>query len=241
MLTPPITSVWPSGRALATEALPIAPFAPGRCRRQRTGLNRSDRPFARTRVTTSVAPPAGNGTTIVSDATDRSAPMPCATRPAARQRPLPDAEIVGEVVSWTFLFEMQATLHPRRVSESGRICRIVCDCACRRHQCCQLFRTRNAAHLFMSSSWASRAPSLYAHRIALENYAPALVDGNPAFNSRSWLRGFAAGAHDCLWHEPADPKCPPHGRFRGVSSIGQCNTSCSLLAGVSKAKVFRGR
>jgi hypothetical protein len=27
----------------------------------------------------------------------------------------------------------------------------------------------------------------------------------------------------------------------GVSSIGQCNTSCSLLAGVSKAKVFRGR
>ena len=26
-----------------------------------------------------------------------------------------------------------------------------------------------------------------------------------------------------------------------VSSIGQCNTSCSLLAGVSKAKVFRGR
>ena len=30
-------------------------------------------------------------------------------------------------------------------------------------------------------------------------------------------------------------------RFRGVSSIGQCNTSCSLLAGVSKAKVFRGR
>jgi hypothetical protein len=45
--------------------------------------------------------------------------MPCATRPAARQRPLPDAEIVGEVVSWTFLFEMQATLHPRRVSESG--------------------------------------------------------------------------------------------------------------------------
>jgi hypothetical protein len=26
-----------------------------------------------------------------------------------------------------------------------------------------------------------------------------------------------------------------------VSSISQCNTSCSLLAGVSKAKVFRGR
>jgi hypothetical protein len=30
-------------------------------------------------------------------------------------------------------------------------------------------------------------------------------------------------------------------RFTPVSSIGQCNTSCSLLAGVSKAKVFRGR
>jgi hypothetical protein len=30
-------------------------------------------------------------------------------------------------------------------------------------------------------------------------------------------------------------------RFAPVSSIGQCNTSCSLLAGVSKAKVFRGR
>jgi hypothetical protein len=29
--------------------------------------------------------------------------------------------------------------------------------------------------------------------------------------------------------------------IRLVSSIGQCNTSCSLLAGVSKAKVFRGR
>ena len=32
-----------------------------------------------------------------------------------------------------------------------------------------------------------------------------------------------------------------HGSNWGVSSIGQCNTSCSLLAGVSKAKVFRGR
>jgi hypothetical protein len=27
------------------------------------------------------------------------------------------------------------------------------------------------------------------------------------------------------WHEPADPECPLHGRFRGVSSIGQCNTT----------------
>ena len=27
----------------------------------------------------------------------------------------------------------------------------------------------------------------------------------------------------------------------GVRSTGQCNTACSLLAGVSKPKVFRGR
>jgi hypothetical protein len=26
---------------------------------------------------------------------------------------------------------------------------------------------------------------------------------------------FAASAHGRLWHEPADPECPPHGRFRG--------------------------
>ena len=31
------------------------------------------------------------------------------------------------------------------------------------------------------------------------------------------------------------------GRFRGVHSTGQCNTSRSLSAGVSKPKVFRGR
>ena len=30
-------------------------------------------------------------------------------------------------------------------------------------------------------------------------------------------------------------------RFRGVRSTGQCNTACSLSAGVSKPKVFRGR
>jgi hypothetical protein len=29
--------------------------------------------------------------------------------------------------------------------------------------------------------------------------------------------------------------------FDGVRSTGQCNTGCSLLAGVSKPKVFRGR
>ena len=51
----------------------------------------------------------------------------------------------------------------------------------------------------------------------------------------------AAIAHGRLWHFCDVHRCPLHGRFRGVSSIGQCNTSCSLLAGVSKAKVFRGR
>src|SRR6516165_6739897 len=33
----------------------------------------------------------------------------------------------------------------------------------------------------------------------------------------------------------------PHARFRGVRSTGQRNTACSLSAGVSKPKVFRGR
>ena len=42
-------------------------------------------------------------------------------------------------------------------------------------------------------------------------------------------------------HRTAASRSCTHGRAEGVSSIGQCNTSCSLLAGVSKAKVFRGR
>jgi len=47
-----------------------------------------------------------------------------------------------------------------------------------------------------------------------------------------------------LWHASISEDRPISGayvRFAPVSSIGQCNTSCSLLAGVSKAKVFRGR
>ena len=44
-----------------------------------------------------------------------------------------------------------------------------------------------------------------------------------------------------FWHFSAVPTAPSDVWFQGVSSIGQCNTSCSLLAGVSKAKVFRGR
>jgi hypothetical protein len=34
---------------------------------------------------------------------------------------------------------------------------------------------------------------------------------------------------------------PPNVQIAGVRSTGQCNTACSLLAGVSKPKVFRGR
>jgi hypothetical protein len=34
---------------------------------------------------------------------------------------------------------------------------------------------------------------------------------------------------------------PANDCFAGVRSTGQCNTACSLLAGVSKPKVFRGR
>ena len=37
------------------------------------------------------------------------------------------------------------------------------------------------------------------------------------------------------------PAAPTNVRFQGVGSIGQCNTACSLSAGVSKPKVFRGR
>ena len=33
----------------------------------------------------------------------------------------------------------------------------------------------------------------------------------------------------------------PNVRFWGVRSTGQCNTACSLSAGVWKPKVFRGR
>ena len=35
--------------------------------------------------------------------------------------------------------------------------------------------------------------------------------------------------------------CAQAANTRRFFQIGQCNTSCSLLAGVSKAKVFRGR
>ena len=59
----------------------------------------------------------------------------------------------------------------------------------------------------------------------LEHYAQAL-------RKRAWRAQLVV-------HEV--PAAPNNDRFQGVSSIGQCNTSCSLLAGVSKAKVFRGR
>ena len=53
--------------------------------------------------------------------------------------------------------------------------------------------------------------------------------------------GESTWSDDRSWHFSAVPTAPSDVRFQGVSSIGQCNTSCSLLAGVSKAKVFRGR
>ena len=113
------------------------------------------------------------------------------TRPAARQRPLPDAEICrrGSFMDVPFS-KCRRHYHPRRVSESGRICRIVCNCARRRHQCCQLFGTRNAAHSrFMSSSWASRAPCLYAHRIAFGELCTSLsattLPASASANSRA--------------------------------------------------------
>ena len=53
------------------------------------------------------------------------------------------------------------------------------------------------------------------------------------------VRGRGRDVSSC--HFSAVPAAPSDVRFQGVSSIGQCNTSCSLLAGVSKAKVFRGR
>ena len=43
------------------------------------------------------------------------------------------------------------------------------------------------------------------------------------------------------WHFATSTDVCCTAALGGVSSIGQCNTSCSLLAGVSKAKVFRGR
>ena len=57
------------------------------------------------------------------------------------------------------------------------------------------------------------------------------------------------GSNVGVWHFSANraEQCPVSGgEFnrsvqQGVSSNGQCNSSCSLLAGVSKAKVFRGR
>jgi hypothetical protein len=65
-----------------------------------------------------------------------------------------------------------------------------------------------------------------------------LLGGADEVCIESW---FAAIAHSRLWHLADMPVAPADVRLLGVSSIGQCNTSCSLLAGVSKAKVFRGR
>jgi len=59
------------------------------------------------------------------------------TPPAARQRPRPDAKIVGGEVSWRSLSEMlTASLHFRRASDADVFCLDYCYCACRRHQRC---------------------------------------------------------------------------------------------------------
>ena len=54
-------------------------------------------------------------------------------------------------------------------------------------------------------------------------------------------RRLCCTAHGRCWHFSAVPTAPSNVRFRGVHSTGQCNTSRSLSAGVSKPKVFRGR
>src|SRR5262249_61635973 len=54
-------------------------------------------------------------------------------------------------------------------------------------------------------------------------------------------RGSAAFAGRRIKDQVAVVRDQAFGRIEAISSIGQCNTSCSLLAGVSKAKVFRGR
>src|SRR5215475_5595338 len=44
-----------------------------------------------------------------------------------------------------------------------------------------------------------------------------------------------------LWPVPEESREADDVRCQGVSSTDQCNTACSLSAGVSKPKVFRGR
>jgi hypothetical protein len=74
---------------------------------------------------------------------------------------------------------------------------------------------------------------------------PDALIGHVRFDERGWeterCRMAQATAPILDSTFSAVPTAPSDVRFQGVSSIGQCNTSCSLLAGVSKAKVFRGR
>ena len=44
-----------------------------------------------------------------------------------------------------------------------------------------------------------------------------------------------------LWVRRVGLAMSAYVRFAPASSTGQCNTACSLSAGVSKPKVFRGR
>jgi len=62
---------------------------------------------------------------------------------------------------------------------------------------------------------------------------------DPAVRTKPGIDGLPTNVG--FWHLADMPSHSPDVRFRGVHSTGQCNTSRSLSAGVSKPKVFRGR
>src|SRR6516165_3754884 len=55
------------------------------------------------------------------------------------------------------------------------------------------------------------------------------------------LRGALIFKRVSIAHKADIPTRSTNVRFRGASSTGQCNTACSLSAGVSNPKVLRGR
>ena len=62
-----------------------------------------------------------------------------------------------------------------------------------------------------------------------------------SFSSRSPLTEPPSVIDVAYWHIATNPKAQNFRSVLAVGSIGQCNTARSLSAGVSKAKVFRGR
>src|SRR5882757_5015935 len=92
--------------------------------------------------------------------------MPRATRPAARQRPRPDAEICGGEISWRYL-SRDGTKQLRTAFDwrmTHTYLSYVCECACRRHQYCQLQITRiSARSRFMGSFPTSGATYLWSN------------------------------------------------------------------------------